>query len=65
LIRAGCDINAKDNLGKTALHYACEFGQDDTIELLLKHNADPNTKEFSNGLTPLHSSVENGQFNAV
>ena len=27
-----CDINAKDNKGRTALHYACEKGKKSIIE---------------------------------
>lgn len=52
-------------LGRTPLHYACESGQDDTLELLLNHGANPNVVDTATKKSPLHVSIENGQFNAV
>jgi ankyrin repeat protein len=60
LIRNGCNLDIQDQLGKTALHYASELGQDDTLELLLAQGANPNIKDFKNGKTPLFDAVENG-----
>lgn len=65
LLKAGASHAIKDADGKSALHFACESGQDDTIELLLANGADPNTQESGKRRTPLHSAIENGQFNAV
>mgnify|MGYP002633539466 CR=1 FL=1 len=41
LVRNGADLDIKDAVGKTALHYASELGQDDTLEILLQHKANP------------------------
>ena len=38
----GIDINAKDTLNRTALHYAAEEGHKKLVELLLAHGADLN-----------------------
>lgn len=36
---AGCDVAAKDNLGRTALLEACMHGHTDFIELLRRQGA--------------------------
>ena len=41
LVKNGCNVNFKDELGKTPLHYASELGQDDTLEILLNAKANP------------------------
>ena len=40
LIRKGVDVNARDNSGNLALHYAVREGRLDTVRLLLKHGSD-------------------------
>lgn len=42
LLKAGASPSVSDNDGRTPLHHACASGQDETIELLLAANADPN-----------------------
>ena len=42
LVKNGCSLNVSDAKGKSPLHYASELGQDDTLEILLNNNADPN-----------------------
>ena len=37
----GIDLNAKDNRGNTALHWACSTGKTETVQMILK-----NWKEF-------------------
>ena len=45
LIYRGCEVNIKDNDGgDTALHYACRHKRKNTINILLKHNADVKIK---------------------
>lgn len=65
LLKAGSEVNLTDNKGRSALHYAAELGQDDTIEMLLAAGADPNVAENNTGRTALHLAIENGQFNSV
>ena len=57
----GVSLNAADDLGKTALHYAAERGGfwgglPRTIETLLKRGADPNAQD-ADGKTALHYAV--------
>ena len=65
LLKAGCRVNETDLTGRTALSYASEYGQDDTIEMLLKNGADPNIASTDTKKTPMHIAIENGQFNSV
>lgn len=65
LVKHGCDVNFQDQYGKTPLHYASELGQDDTLEILLNHKANPDLQDKLTGKTPLHEAIENGQFNSV
>ncbi|MFC2720545.1 MAG: ankyrin repeat domain-containing protein, partial [Bacteroidota bacterium] len=39
LINQEADINAKDYIGYTALHFACQEGHIDSVKLLLLNNA--------------------------
>jgi len=47
------DPNIQDMLGKTALHYACEFEKVDCVRLLLEKTASPHIAD-KEGKTPLH-----------
>nr|XP_045609997.1 poly [ADP-ribose] polymerase tankyrase-2-like isoform X3 [Procambarus clarkii] len=42
LIAEDCDINARDDIGYTALHLSAEHGYIDMMEVLLKHDAQVN-----------------------
>jgi len=41
LIASGVNLNQKDSMGKTALHYAVEYGMHEIIKVLIKNGADP------------------------
>ena len=42
LLRQGADVNAVDELGRTALEAACEENYEDVVDILLSSDADPN-----------------------
>uniref|UniRef100_A0ABD2XE71 Uncharacterized protein n=1 Tax=Trichogramma kaykai TaxID=54128 RepID=A0ABD2XE71_9HYME len=50
-------INARDKLDQTALHYAMLRRDETVVELLLRTGADPNLAD-NEGLTPLHLIVK-------
>ncbi|XP_014232801.1 protein phosphatase 1 regulatory inhibitor subunit 16B-like [Trichogramma pretiosum] len=47
------DVNARDRLGRTPLHYALKQECEKDVALLLRHGADPNCAD-DEGATPLH-----------
>ncbi len=51
------DINSRGKNEWTALHYAIEASQPDTVRYLLKKGADPNAA-YENGATPLHLAAK-------
>jgi hypothetical protein len=63
LIAAGADVNAPQNDGKTALHWAAERGEVEMVKLLLDNGANAkalihNPTGISEDLdTPLHSAI--------
>ena len=57
-------INARDNGGKTALHWAALYGQEKVMELLLAEKADVNSLD-EDGFTPLHWAATFDQSEAV
>lgn len=56
LLHNGAEVNAQNNIGKTALHYACHAEDLDAIKLLLQHGADA-TQRDSHAYTPLHLAL--------
>ena len=52
-------VNAEDNQGSTALHYAVESGVKSTVEVILQHNANPIATK-KNEATPLHIAARGG-----
>ena len=56
LLANKAEVNAKDNFGRTPLHYGGVFGHKDVAELLLANKAEVNAKD-NDGETPLHMAV--------
>jgi uncharacterized protein len=54
----GNDINAGDNGGQTAVHYAVQMGVDEVLTFLVEHGAKPDARD-RRGRTPLDVAVSN------
>ncbi|OAL36633.1 hypothetical protein AYO20_03965 [Fonsecaea nubica] len=73
LIENGAEINARNDLGETALLSAAKWGMDEVVKHLLNapHNADIETqrqgagRSYVKGFTPLMLAVYNGRLNTV
>mmetsp|Transcript_33840 Transcript_33840/g.86841 ORF Transcript_33840/g.86841 Transcript_33840/m.86841 type:complete len:316 (-) Transcript_33840:330-1277(-) len=64
LILSGADINAKDDLGYTALHWAAEQKCENVVRVLLSQGAAVNAKSRG-GWTPLHKAVQSRNHSIV
>ena len=58
-------VNAKDNFGYTALHYAARSGHLDVCQLLLRNGAEVDSGTRSGGVTPLQRSAMCGKVDVV
>lgn len=75
VLEKGADINylpsadEEDKHYKTALHFACEKGDEDMVQLLLEHRADTSIRiplrGTMAGTTALHMAVKSGSENIV
>ena len=54
------NIDKIDDIGRTALHYACRNGHYEVGKFLLDNGAMPSTKTFTTGATPLHLAAKHG-----
>ena len=59
VVRSAPDVNARDNLGWTPLHFAAKYGTHDNIAALLSAGADVNARDIT-GLTALHFAAAYG-----
>ena len=61
LIAKGADVNTKNIIGMTPLHYTAAAGQREVAELLLTKGADANSQNPPTLETPLYSAADAGQ----
>ena len=59
------DINARDSLGRTALHFACKSGNLDTCRALLNDESCDVDIVTHAGVSPLMLAVESGNIDLV
>ena len=59
LLEKSTEVNEKDNIGYTPLHYAAYHGHAEIVRLLLKRGADPKLRD-KKGQTPLALATERG-----
>ncbi|KAM7188963.1 hypothetical protein V8F33_010297 [Rhypophila sp. PSN 637] len=64
LLKAGADVNAKDDDGGTPLQWASRNGHNSVVQQLLVAGADVNAKAIDGG-TPLHWASGNGHDSVV
>jgi ankyrin repeat protein len=63
-LEKGADINARDVLARTTLHYAASGGHADVANALLDQGADINARNIE-GWTPLHEAARRGDLDVV
>lgn len=61
LLRRGAQVDAKDALGRTALHIAATRGHSKMVDMLLRGGADPSAAD-GRGMSVLVAAVMHGQF---
>jgi len=65
LLRRGVStINEQDTNGRTALHVAAQSGDEEMVETLMKHGADPKALD-KHGRDALYCAVEQGHEQVV
>ena len=60
LLELGPDINARDRIGRTALHQACRAGRADIFEVLVEVEGIDIDAITNAGVTPLMMAIESG-----
>ncbi|MCC6051246.1 MAG: ankyrin repeat domain-containing protein [Thermofilum sp.] len=64
LLDEGANPNARDERGRTPLHYAVLSGAEKIVELLVSRKAEVNARD-AEGKTPLHYAVQRGDLYTV
>jgi ankyrin repeat protein len=59
LISRGADVNVKDAMGHSVLHWVCAFGSVRAADYLIERGVAPNAVD-QEGITPLHVSAWRG-----
>jgi ankyrin repeat protein len=59
LLEAGCDVNAQDEEGRTALIQATLYNNVEVVQILTHNGANVNTRDFFGGNAALHFAAQN------
>ena len=59
------DLNVRDSIGRTALHFACRAGEMERVQLLAEHDDCDVDVVTKSGVSPLMMAVESGKMNVV
>ncbi len=66
LLKAGAQVDAKDNCGQTALHVATAYGHVKTVRQLIDSGSDVNSKDNTfSSLTPCHIAAQLGHVSCL
>jgi ankyrin repeat protein len=64
LLQHGADVNFESRFNWTALHWACDLGNEDLVSLLLHYGANPSLQN-NDGLAPLQLAILENQMNII
>ena len=56
----GIDVNWRDRVRSTPLHWACYAGAENAVSYLIANDADPNLQDLD-GYSPLHLSIKSAE----
>ncbi|KAF1964450.1 ankyrin, partial [Bimuria novae-zelandiae CBS 107.79] len=65
MVDQGADLNVQSSAKDTALHYACESGNLEIIELLIDHGCKFDLERNTTGYTPLMIATREGTLATV
>ena len=64
LLRDGAGIDERDDMGRTALHFAASVGEMDVLDMLLTAGANPEAPD-NNGVTPFQLAAEDSRLENI
>ena len=65
VLTLGPSINAKDSIGRTALHFACRRGSLEHFEVLVQYDTLEIDVQTDSGVTPLMMAVYSGNVQLI
>ncbi len=65
IMNLGPNVNAKDKVGRTALHFACRAAKMDTFRILVENEEVDLDAVTNAGVTPLMMAIESGEIDFV
>ena len=65
ILQLNPDINAQDNRGRTALHFACRRGNQEIFDMLVESEEIDYDMQTNAGVTPLMMAVQSGNVKLV